>query len=194
MVGINDYGWDKFYSKRKLQKKYDKLVRAISFTDKNKNSKIAYDIGAGIGIDSVYLAKNNFKVLAFDNNKDLTLNYEQICNDFKNISFFLKNIEDIEINDADFINANLVFPFIEKSQQLKLLEKINLGTNPGGIFSGNFFGYKDSRTSLSLMNKNTLYNCFSNWEIIFLAEIENKRQTSIGYIDTHTFEVICRKL
>lgn len=122
------------------------------------------DMGSGLGKNSIFLAQNGFKTLAFDIDKNIVKNLQEIAQKEKlNIS-----TETADINNFQFANYSAILAlnclhFLKYSEREKAIEKIKKATaNHGLIFISAFTtqdnSYKNFTERKKPIEKNTFYS------------------------------------
>lgn len=142
------------------------------------NSKIL-DLGCGQGIDSLFLAKNDFSVTAIDSS-DVAINQIKIKKD----EFKLDNLElicgdisdfDIEKNKYQVIICRNVLNFLNKDKALKILNNLQNNIQKGSyiiieIFTKNDPSFVSNNKFTSYFEEQELLNIFSGYKIIYYLE------------------------
>lgn len=105
------------------------------------------DLGCGAGVDTLYFLQKGWKVLAVDA-------YTEHLNKVKaempaelqeKLEICQMTFEQLKINrQMDGIIANFSLPFCQPQSFDSMWSEIVKGLKPGGIFSGVFFGNRDS--------------------------------------------------
>jgi hypothetical protein len=172
------FNWPQYINQTKNKSVRTLLVQALEYV---KNREVALDLGAGALNESKYLLDSGFKkVIAVDSEED-----SEIIQAIKNEAFiFLKNkIEDYEFpeNYFNLINAQFALPFIAKEKINEVSEKIKKSLKVGGIFTGQFFGEKDSwagRDGVAVYDEVEVRDLLSGLDIIYWQEEEKDGKTA----------------
>ncbi len=130
----------------------DTLIGALnSFEQEGFKNGFAVDLAAGEGRDSLELLRRNWSVLATDNHPEaFPFLWARVPEKLKS-QLTTKEVSfcDMEFPDCDLVNASFALPFCEPTHFQVLWNKIVASIRPGGRFSGQFFGKRDSWASIS---------------------------------------------
>ncbi len=186
--------WKKYFKKRAKRKPKEQLVRAISFCVSKEN---ALDLGSGTMIESKFLARKGFEVVAIDNSLDVKKYTKNISKKikFKNISF---QEYDYPKNTFDLINAQFSLPFHGKKNFDYFIRKIINSLKPKGIFVGQFFGINDSwndkKSKLAFHTRQKATKLLGSLDIIEFIEKQGDGKTASGNLKHwHVFHFIAQK-
>ena len=103
----------------------------------------AIELGCGEGNDTVYLIKNNWKVLAVDiKNTEKIIREKLNQEENERLIFLNQNFQNMQFEQVDLILANNSLPFCNKEIFFKLWNKIENSILLDGYFLGTFFGKK----------------------------------------------------
>lgn len=178
--------WNDYFKKTK-GKPRPLLVEALPYS--NKEGK-ALDLGCGAGNDSRYLQEMGYSVVSIDSSKEVK---EHVPN------AIISTLEDYVFpkNEFAIVNAQFVLPFCAQNKIRNIVESIKESLVPGGIFTGQFFGHKDSwskNPKMSFQTENDVRNFFKDFEILKLKEQKEQKKTALGEPHFwHVFHVIARK-
>lgn len=186
--------WNIYYKKHINREVRSQLIKAVSYCI-NKNN--ALDLGSGTLIESKFLIQNGFKhVTAVDS----SLETEKFKDGSKNLDLIIKPFKQYKFsfNTFDLINAQFSLPFYGKENFDYFINKIIYSLKPGGIFTGQFFGIKDSwntqNSNLVFHTKEEILNLFHELKILELIE-EEKDDSSVNnpLKHWHIFNFIVKK-
>lgn len=137
--------WQKKYKKRSFYwglKPEKGLKEVLKYTPKG----IALDIGAGEGRNSIFLAKNGFKVEAIDKNKEVVKKLKKAAKKF-HLKILAKVADVRKFNfpskKYSLVVAITVLDFLKKSEGEKIVQKIKKSLITQGIFYLILFSTKD---------------------------------------------------
>ena len=148
--------WKKYFKKQIGRKPREQLVRAVSIFKKQKDkhflynnshlNKTALDLGSGTMIESKYLVRKGFNVVAIDNSRDAKKYAKNVSKKitYKNISF---QEYDFSKKKFDLINSQFSLHLYGKKGVNIFIKKIKHSLKPKGIFVAQFLGKKDSWNS-----------------------------------------------
>lgn len=188
---------EKYYNNTEAEKPRNNVRY---FIEKMKcNSGKAIELGCGAGNDTVYLIKNNWKVLAIDR-ENVEERIAKRLNDkeLEKFTFQQQNFESLELEKSNLIVANYCLPFCNKNKFEELWNKIESSITNEGYFVGNFFGTNDGwngiKKKMIFLSKEQIMELFNEFEIILFKEIEKDALTGLGKMKHwHIFDVIAKK-
>ena len=188
--------WKIYYQKHSNREPREQLLKALSFCVNKEN---ALDLGSGNLIESKAILDNGFKkVIAVDNEPEVKIFVENLNDkrlDFRNDPFQKYIFPEFFF---DLINAEFALPFYGKENFLEFFNKINSSLRNKGIFTGQFFGVKDSwnkiNSDLIFHTKKQVIDLLSIFEIIEFSEIEKDSLSASGEMKHwHIFNFIVKK-
>lgn len=204
--------WQKEYKKEKFYwglKPEEGLKEVVKYAPKG----IALDIGAGEGRNSIFLAKNGFKVEAVDKIKEGLEKCQKFAKEY-NLPIKIKIIDitkfNFKKNKYSLILSIATLDFLKFSEIQKITLKIEKNLKRNGIFYLVVFSTKDQffkeckKKKLKMIEKNTFYlpqlkifrhffekkelfNLLKNFEII---EIKEKKIKDIYHDKRHFHHII----
>lgn len=188
---------EKYYNNTEAEKPRNNVRY---FIEKMKcNSGKAIELGCGAGNDTVYLIKNNWKVLAIDR-ENVEERIAKRLNDkeLEKFTFQQQNFESLELEKSNLIVANYCLPFCNKNKFEELWNKIESSITNEGYFVGNFFGTNDGwngiKKKMIFLSREQIMELFNEFEIILFKEIEKDALTGLGKMKHwHIFDVIAKK-
>lgn len=177
------------------------LLHALGLVSNDPTGRMrsAVDLGCGEGRDSVHLLRAGWRVHAIDGHPDAIrrLVSRDDLTAPERLTMQLAPFERVEIPRCDLLNASFSLPFCEPEHFGALWARIVDAIEPGGIFSGQLFGDRDSwatipdRTHHSREQINQLLKPFS---IEMLKEEERDGQDCTGTgKHWHVFHIVARK-
>ena len=188
---------EKYYNNTEAEKPRNNVRY---FIEKMKcNSGKAIELGCGAGNDTVYLIKNNWKVLAIDR-ENVEERIAKRLNDkeLEKFTFQQQNFESLELEKSNLIVANYCLPFCNKNKFEELWNKIESSITNEGYFVGNFFGTNDGwngiKKEMIFLSREQIMELFNDFEIILFKETEKDALTGLGKMKHwHIFDVIAKK-
>lgn len=195
-VDQSDLTWKRYAEKTSGAKPRRLLVEALRYvTHKGE----ALDMGAGALNESKLLLSEGFAhVTAIDAEESVA----QAALEIKNgsFSFVRSTFIDFKFTKAtyDIVNAQYALPFNGKREFNALIQNIYESLKIGGIFTGQFFGDKDSwntaGSSRIFHTADEARAVLSLFELIKFEEEENDAPTALGNPKHwHVFHFIVRK-
>lgn len=188
---------EKYYNNTEAEKPRNNVRY---FIEKMKcNSGKAIELGCGAGNDTVYLIKNNWKVLAIDR-ENVEERIAKRLNDkeLEKFTFQQQNFESLELEKSNLIVANYCLPFCNKNKFEELWNKIENSITNEGYFVGNFLGTNDGwngiKKEMIFLSREQIMELFNEFEIILFKETEKDALTGLGKMKHwHIFDVIAKK-
>lgn len=103
----------------------------------------AIDLGCGTGMDTIFLIKNNWNVIAIDREDTDELIREKLGTyELKKYKFSCQNFENIELEANELVVANYSIPFCSKNYFNEFWNKIVDSISTNRIFCREFFWTK----------------------------------------------------
>ncbi len=166
---------------------------------------VAIDLGCGEGRDTVEILRQNWAVLAIDQNPDAiaSLRNRSIAN-IDRLATQIARFENLQLpQPVDLINASFSLPFCSNEDFSLLWIQILNSLSIGGRFCGHLFGERDSWRDSKLIRDSQLINCFTRsqvesllkpYAIEMLEEEEHPGKTPLGEDRYwHIFHIVARK-
>lgn len=166
----------------------------IEFLDNHKIDN-AIDLGCGSGNETVYMIKNDIKVLAIDRqlNQDFILN--RLSKDEKQlVSFKECCFENIELPKTQLLTAFFSLPFCNPQKFDGLWDKIHNSIENDGYFVGQLFGDRDAWNivdSINTFSIDKVKDYLKKFKIIKLEEVEYVRESDNK--KWHYYDIIVQK-
>ena len=180
--GQSSAGWSEYYERTKGQPPRKLLVESISHL---KQKDRAVDLGSGAFNDVKYLLSIGFNhITAVDlepvaKTEAASLpedRFDYIISSFRNFDFLSEGY--------DLVNAQYSLPFNNPEIFRTIIEKIYDSLKPSGIFTGQFFGIKDTwndgRENMTFLNEAQARETLSRFKIIKFEEEENDKKPAVG--------------
>lgn len=148
---------------------------------KYKTLGSVFELGAGQGRNSLYLAKNGFEVTARDISK---IGIDKLLQEANNLEFSIKG----EVGDArqlslekdfDIFVSTYMLHHLSREQALELIAQMKEHTKPEGlnavtVFTKNGDFYRNNpETENFYPDKNELKNLYTDWEILEYQEFDS---------------------
>jgi SAM-dependent methyltransferase len=176
------------------------LIAALeAFEKEGRSPGFAVDLGAGEGRDTLELLKRGWRVLATDANPQaFELLWPRVPEDQRaRLTTEEAEFRDMMLPECDLLNASFALPFCEPADFPGLWRKIVAAIRPGGRFSGQLFGERDSWASIPDRSHQTreqveelfqefAFEMFKIDEKDETAEVRNPKHW-------HVFHIVARK-
>lgn len=163
-----------------------------------KKPGVAIDLGCGTGRDTVEMLRQNWQVLAIDQEPKAITKLQTKFQSNPNLTTKLVSFEDLKITQAvDLINASFSLPFCSPYSFPRLWNNIDESLVTGGRFCGHLFGDRDSWKDSGLINCQTrsqVETLLKPYKIELLEEEENLGKTPLGEDRYwHVFHIVAQK-
>lgn len=160
---------------------------------------IAIDLGCGDGRDTVEILRQNWRVLAIDQEPEAIaglLNRPHLNTQL--LTTKILSFEELQIpSEIDLINASFCLPFCSPDAFPVVWKKITDALSVGGRFSGHFFGDRDSWCDGGLINclsRSQIEKLLKHYQIELFEEEEHLGKTPMGEDRYwHIFHIVARK-
>ncbi len=189
--------WRQYYEKALSRPHSKRTEFAVRLNE--SNLKVTTDCGCGTGSDIEYLDKQGYQVHGFDINPDSVA----ICRD-RFGSKSLVDISESSFESFDYPKSGVVIAnsslfFADPSQFASTWSNIRSSIEIGGVFAGDFMGFKDSwannyRSPTTSLSESEVKALFSGFEIVRFFERDETAKTSLGRMKHwHTYSVVAVK-
>lgn len=193
----NSQIWRQYYEKARSRPHLKRTELAVRLNE--SDLKVATDCGCGTGSDIEYLEQQGFQVHGFDINPDSVA----ICRDrFKSkslVDIVESSFESFDYPKSGVVIANSSLFFVDPDQFEATWSRIKSSIEIGGVFAGDFMGFKDSwaknyRSPTTTLSESEVKALLSDFEIVRFFERDENAQTSLGRIKHwHTYSVVAVK-
>lgn len=184
--------WDSYHRNSAGLPPRPLLIKALALAGDPAH---AVDIGCGAGRDTLHLLAQGWTVTAFDTNSAALAWLRE------NTPIHLRGgltcreaaMEQIALPRAKLVNAAFSLPFCQPNQGPALWQRIADALEPGGLFTGQFFGPQDAWATSGLwtLSRPQLDAMLSGWQVLHRTEFNGPRTTSSGETkQSHIFDVI----
>jgi len=163
------------------------------------HARFAVDLGCGEGRDSAALLRAGWKVHAIDGHPDgiCRLVSRKDLGDPTHLTMQLAPFESVELPSCDLLNASFSLPFCSPDRFEDLWSRIVHAVRPGGRFSGQLFGDRDSWAEIPDRSHHTreqVERLLAPFEVELLKEEEREGQDCCGIKKHwHLFHIVARK-
>jgi SAM-dependent methyltransferase len=194
--------WTAYYQAVAGRPPRDTLLNALErFEAEPQNSHVpfAVDLGCGDGRDTAELLRRRWHVLSIDGEPAAIAHLQSRTDlDQQRLDTRIERFESLTLPESvDLINASFCLPFCPPSSFGFLWESITNALRPGGRFSGQLFGDRDSwalHTNLTHHRRVKVESLLEPFSVEWLAEEEHPGQTALGEDKYwHLFHIVARK-
>lgn len=187
--------WEEYYDAIKGRPPRDTLLKALEIAS---TPRIAVDIGCGDGRDTVELLRRKWRVLAVDGeHRGITRLLQRPDLDTAYLTTQVVRFEELQLPEADLINASFSLPFCPPVAFPALWDRIVTSLRSGGLFCGQLFGDRDSwavYSSLTHHSRQQVEEMLQPFDIAMLEEEEHPGKTATGGDKYwHLFHIVARK-
>jgi tellurite methyltransferase len=195
--------WAAYYAKTGERPPRDTLLFALDrFDDEGGDDgpRLAVDLGAGGGRDTVELLRRGWRVLALDAAPQSAIairNRTDLPDDAK-LETQTARFEDADWPECDLVNSSFALPICAPDDFPRVWAHIVDSLKPGGRFAGQFYGDRDSwagqRENVTFYTRTELDERLTGLEVEMLDEEEDDSTTPRGETKHwHIFHIVVRK-
>lgn len=145
------------------------VMRTLNYIQKGK----VLDLGAGNGVNSIFLTKKGFKVTAIDKSKEQISRLIELSNkESIKINYIIEDIRKYEPKEKfDLIISIATLHFLEKKEIINVIEKIKNNTKKNGLNVISVFTKENPDKSFPyLFKKKGLKDFYIGWDILYYKE------------------------
>lgn len=196
--------WQSYYKDKLKQPARQFVIDALALLPKSDESRIALDLGSGVGHETLLLLKEGFHVIAIDNQQqalNIMLSRPELkpyLPYVKTLTTAFENIDFSLLPNVDLVIASFSLPFCSPNQFNRLFADITQKLKPNGYFIGNFFDpgfnvFKDyDRKKMTFHTKIEVIKLLNKFKILSFKE-NITSATELGKTD-HTYEILAQKI
>lgn len=162
----------------------------------------AVDLGAGSGVDTMFLLKSGWHVLALDVEQrsiDIILSRTDAA-DLPNLEVVVAPFSEMLLpKELNLINASRCLPFCHRTDFDKCWETIVSSLAVGGRFCGQFYGEHDwlasNNPNATIVTYDEVMRLFKDFKIEYMQIDDGLLPCSDGKIyPCHTYHVVAKKI
>jgi SAM-dependent methyltransferase len=193
-------GWAAYYEKLRDRPSRKTLLFALDRFGPASGNALAVDLGCGDGRDIVELLHRGWRVVAVDSEPEaLRQLAARNLPGAERISPVQARFEEIPLPlGARLVNSSFAMPLCEPEAFRSLWERIKEALPPGGRFSGQWYGLRDSwygRPGMTFLTKDEALALLKDLEIEMFEEEEADGVTPRGNAKHwHVYHLVARKL
>jgi len=155
--------------------------------------RFAVDLGCGAGRDSRELLRRGWRVLATDMTPEGIETLRSLTPEVHlgRLETRVSGLAEFEIPPCDFVNANLILPFLRADDYAATWARIRAAIPVGGRFAGMLFGDKDQAADdpgTTCPPPDVIRGYLDGFDIEHWSEKEEDGKTALG--DPHHFHLI----
>ncbi len=196
--------WPAYFDRMEGKPPRDTLIAALdAFGPVDPDSPpLALDVGCGAGRDVVELLERGWRVWAMDDSVDglSRVRAHPTCAaaiEAGGLEVECVGFEAARPPPAALVNASFSLPFCPPGEWAALWRRLDDAIEPGGRFSGQFFGDRDDWATIedrTHLTRSQVFDLFSQYVIELFRE-EDRASTHRGdaHKHWHVFHVVARK-
>jgi trans-aconitate methyltransferase len=186
--------WERYYKITSGRKVHPILEQALEYLD---SAGVAYDMGAGAGVEVKYLLERDWTVHAVDNEESSLKFIKKNVGDNKTLKLELVSFNKLKMEKCKLIFGSAAFPFCHPKHFDMFWNRMRNSLEKDGIIAGTFFGFKDDWSTtkgMTFQNEVTLIELFKDYDILFFDEHEEDKETALGTMKHwHIYSFVLRK-
>jgi len=195
--------WSAYFNKKMHDLPSEFVVAGLKKLSQQGN-KIAIDLGAGVGHETLLLLQKGYNVIAIDGEQNafeymnLQPGIQKFHANLRTIVSSFENIDYTTLPAVDLVVASFSLPFVAKKDFETVWTNVVNKIKPGGYFIGNlfdpgftFFGEK-FRPKMSFHTKEQAFNLFNRFTIVEFKEINAPSINDGTY--HHYYVIIAKKI
>jgi SAM-dependent methyltransferase len=199
MTGREDK-FERYYDAVEATPPRPTLIKALElFAAEGRPAGIAADLGCGSGVDTVELLNRGWRVIAIDKSESAL---ERLRNrpdlpvgpDLETVQ---GRFEDVSWGTVRLVNASFALPLAEPTRFPELWQRILASLEPGGRFSGQLYGPRDSwakHQGMTILERPQVEGLVRGLAVEALEETERDGMTAVGRPKHwHYYELVLRK-
>ena len=147
-MGVGD-DWVAYYDGQGDREPRDLLLQALDSFDAEGRVGVAVDLGAGQGFETAELLRRGWEVLAIDAEEEGIRRLRARVSDEQadRLRTRVTPMQDAALPPADLVHASFSLPFCPPASFPGLWDRIRSAIRPGGRFTGELFGDRDTWAS-----------------------------------------------
>jgi len=191
-----DRDWGSYYEKLRDRPPRKTLVAALDAFGERPGA-LAIDLGCGDGRDVVEILRRGWKVVAVDNEPEALRRLMERGLP-GSITPIQARFEDVPLPiGVELVNSSFAMPLCEPVKFHELWERIREALPPGGRFSGQWYGPRDSwagRPGMTFVSREEALELLDGFDLEMFEEEEADSTTPRGTPKHwHIFHIVARK-
>jgi tellurite methyltransferase len=193
-MGVGDE-WVDYYDEQGDREPRDLLLQALDSFDAEGHVGVAVDLGAGQGFETAELLRRGWEVLAIDAEPDGIRRLLERVGEEPRLTTLVSPMQDATLPPADLVHASFSLPFCPPASFPGLWDRIRSAIRPGGRFTGELFGDRDTWASteshMTFFDAAGARALFDGFDVeSFVEEEEDDEEMPKHW---HVFHVIARQ-
>ena len=192
-------GWAAYYQQLRDRPPRRTLVKALDKFGELSSDGLAIDLGCGDGRDIVELLRRGWRVVAVDAEPEaLRQLAARNLPGSERITAIHARLEEVPLPlGVRLVNSSFAMPLCEPDAFRTVWQRIEEALPPGGRFSGQWYGVRDSwrgRAGMTFLEKDEALALLHGFEIEMFEEEEADGVTPRGNAKHwHIFHIVARK-
>lgn len=200
-TGPKDRDWSAYYAKTGNRPPRETLTFALDRFDAEpaEAGRVAVDLGAGGGHDTIEMLRRGWSVLAIDAEPDAitTIRARPDLPADADLSGVVCRFEDATWPPCDLVNSSFALPLCAPSTFTRVWQQIVSSLRPGGRFAGQLYGERDSwagRDGMTFHTGKDVEALLAGFDIEYMVEEEDDSVTPRGAAKHwHVFHLVVRR-
>ena len=192
-------GWGAYYQKLRDRPPRRTLLAALDRFGPGAAGSLAIDLGCGDGRDVIEMLRRGWHVVAVDSEPEALRQLQaRDLPEGHDLTPVLARFEEVPLPlGVRLVNSSFAMPLCEPDAFHRLWERIREALPPGGRFSGQWYGPKDSwsgRPGLTFLERDAALALLRGFEVEMFEEEETDGETRKGNTKHwHIFHIVARK-
>ena len=192
-------GWGAYYQKLRDRPPRRTLLAALDRFGTQARGSLAIDLGCGDGRDVVELLRRGWRVVAVDSEPEaLRQLQERELPEGHDLTPIRARLEEVPLPlGVRLVNSSFAMPLCEPGSFHRLWARIREALPPGGRFSGQWYGPRDSwlgRPGLTFLTRDEALALLRGLDVEMFEEEEADGETRRGNTKHwHIFHIVARK-
>ncbi|MFZ5783785.1 MAG: class I SAM-dependent methyltransferase [Pseudomonadota bacterium] len=191
--------WGAYYEKLRERPPRRTLLAALDAFGDAARQALAVDLGCGDGRDVVEMLRRGWRVVAVDTEPEaLRRLQERPLPEGAELTPILARFEEVPLPlGVSLVNSSFAMPLCERDAFLPLWRRIREALPPGGRFSGQWYGPRDSwsgRPGMTFLSRDEALSLLQGFDLEMFEEEEADGVTPRGNAKHwHIFHIVARK-
>lgn len=192
-------GWAAYYEKLRDRPPRRTLLAALDRFDATPAGALALDLGCGDGRDTIEMLRRGWRVIAVDAEPEALRQLQaRPLPPGSDVTPVVARLEEVPIPlGVQLINSSFAMPLCEPRAFRDLWGRIREGLPPGGRFSGQWYGPRDSwvgRPGMTFVGRAEAEAMLDGLDVEVFEEEESDGVTPRGTAKHwHIFHIVARK-
>ena len=192
-------GWAAYYDKLRDRPPRRTLLAALDRFGATSAGALALDLGCGDGRDTIEMLRRGWRVIAVDAEPEALRQLQaRALPPNSDVTPVIARLEEVPVPlGVQLINSSFAMPLCEPEAFRDLWGRIREGLPPGGRFSGQWYGPRDSwvgRPGLTFLGREEALALLEGLELELFEEEESDGVTPRGTPKYwHIFHIVARK-